>query len=78
MSVDPATCIHCDQIGESVGAVVALWMLWFAPGVFLATRQLLTRETWLRRLGRGLATAGALTLGTIATLASLAWVLVGR
>src|SRR5450755_4432330 len=61
MNFDPATCIHCDQIGESVAAVVALWVLWLTPAGFLIVRRLLREETRLRSFCRDLATAGSLT-----------------
>ena len=78
MNFDPATCIHCDPVGESTTLVLALWILWLIPGVLFLVRRAIQGTGWASHACRVFATAGALTGTTVAGLLSLIWVFLGR
>ena len=75
MTFDPSTCIHCDPTGESLGAVIAIWILWLAPGLLFVLRRRITVVGWLASIASGLVTAVGVLCTVVAALISVAWLI---
>jgi len=75
MTFDPSTCIHCDPTGESLGAVMAIWILWLAPGLLFVLRRRITAVGWLASAASGLVTAAGVLCTVVAVLISIAWLI---
>ena len=75
MTFDPSTCIHCDPTGESLGAVIAIWILWIAPAILFVLRRRITAVGWPAIIASGLVTAAGVVCTVVAALISIAWLI---
>ena len=79
MTFDPATCIHCDPVGEGIAVVIFLWFLWVLPALlFVVRRRIGVVNRWPARIAAGLLTSTTACFTVLALLVSVLWLLDGR
>jgi hypothetical protein len=75
VTFDPATCIHCDPTADSLGAIIAIWILWLAPAIIFVLRRRIRASGWLATIASWLLATAGLVSGALSALASIAWLI---
>ena len=75
MQFDPATCIHCDPVGDSLGGIIMVWLAWLVPAVALIIRRRIMPTGWPKLLLAGLLNGVGVAFSVAAALVSVLWLL---